>query len=118
MGLWPLMSWLAGPVACLYLGKDIMSGLYSMTMSGIMLAGLYGVLEFTQQLPPYLDVNYPVFHAHPALLELVMLAPLAAPWSYFGKLFAVAGAVFSAWSLVRQMLHSWQQPGEVARQTV
>jgi len=98
--VWPFLPWLCWPVLSLYLRNGaLVSGMMSMLLHGVGLAGIYAVLQFSNQLPAYFDVDYPVLRMHPMLLGAVMRAPPMVPWSSFLKLVWFLGAVRSIWKL-------------------
>ena len=73
--LLPLAPWLAWPVVSIYLRQGLVSGILAMILHGIVLAGVYSMLQFMNQLPPYLDLHYQVLKYHPGLRTLIMRAP-------------------------------------------
>lgn len=103
--LWPLAPWVAGPITSAYLRGGIVSGVVQMVFHVVIFAGLYGVLQFFQQLPPYLDVTYPLLRKQPALLEIVMRAPPVIPWITAAHSIGVLGSVWSAWKVAQTVMH-------------
>jgi len=118
--LLPLAPWLAWPVVSLYLRQGLVSGILAMILHGIVLAGIYTMLQFMNQLPPYLDLQYQVLKHHPGLRSLVMRAPQTVPWSTISKVFGLMGAVHSAWRLLTnlsKMLRSLSQGSSIGQLT-
>mmetsp|Transcript_17137 Transcript_17137/g.36775 ORF Transcript_17137/g.36775 Transcript_17137/m.36775 type:complete len:902 (+) Transcript_17137:99-2804(+) len=114
--LWPLLPWLLWPARCLYLRSGLISGLITMCIHIVGLAGIYMVLQVFHQLPAYLDVDYRILRAHPTLLNIVMRAPPLMPWAFFGQIFGLFGLVGSLWYPVKCLLSLGRQPG--SQQTV
>uniref|UniRef100_A0A7S1L134 Uncharacterized protein n=1 Tax=Alexandrium catenella TaxID=2925 RepID=A0A7S1L134_ALECA len=108
----PLGPWLAWPIGGLYLRDSLVSGVLTLALHVVVLAGLYAVMQFLHQLPPYLDVDYPVLRAHPLLLDLTMRAPPMVPWAAMARTFAGIGAVRSFWKLTKCVLHLRRPAGE------
>jgi len=111
--LWPLAPWVAGPITSAYLRAGIVSGIVQMVFHIVIFAGLYGVLQFLQQLPPYLDVTYPLLRKHPALLEVVMRAPPVIPWITAAHYIGVIGSVWSAWKVLQAVMSILKPRGVV-----
>eukprot|EP00928_Gymnodinium_smaydae_P021454 TRINITY_DN1836_c0_g3_i1.p1 TRINITY_DN1836_c0_g3~~TRINITY_DN1836_c0_g3_i1.p1 ORF type:complete len:1072 (-),score=261.34 TRINITY_DN1836_c0_g3_i1:101-3238(-) len=111
--LWPFVPWLVCPVCSFYLRGGTISGVFTMALHAVVVAGMYVLLQLTHQLPRYLDVNYPVLHHHPWLLGVVMRAPPLVPWGAFAWGFGLLGACRSAWYLFRQLreLAWYRSPG-------
>lgn len=103
--LWPLVPWLAWPFCSLYVRSGAISGLVTMALHIVVLAGLYVVLQFSRQLPPYLDVDYPILRAHPLLLDLVMRAPPLVPWAAVARALGSVGLIRSLWKFFQCL---WQ----------
>lgn len=109
--IWPLVPWLAWPICKFYLRGGVLSGLVSMALHAVLIVGVYAVLQFLNQLPGYLDVDYPVLRKHPFLLDVAMRAPPMVPWGSFGKTMGVAGAARSCWKLLKFMFELGKPPG-------
>lgn len=108
----PLLPWIAWPMLHFYLRNGI-SGLVSMTLHGIILAGIYATLQFFKQLPPYLDIDYEVLRHHPSLVPLAMRIPPQLPWEKIGWLFGFVGLLRTVRMLHRSlsMANHAQVPG-------
>jgi hypothetical protein len=106
--LWPFVPWLAWPLCSFYLqgGGGVFVGMLSMGLHGIVILGVYTVLQLFQQLPTYLNVDYPVLRAHPLLLDLVMRAPPLVPWAALASFVGLVGTAWSAWMLLRLLMQS------------
>jgi len=102
--LWPFVPWLLWPACSFYLRGGTITGLLSLGLHAVALAGIYAVLQMFNQLPAYLDVEYPVLRGHPILLDLAMRAPPMLPWSFIGRLFGLVGALRTSWKLVQSIL--------------
>eukprot|EP00927_Polykrikos_kofoidii_P031978 TRINITY_DN2737_c0_g2_i1.p1 TRINITY_DN2737_c0_g2~~TRINITY_DN2737_c0_g2_i1.p1 ORF type:complete len:997 (-),score=158.26 TRINITY_DN2737_c0_g2_i1:79-3069(-) len=98
--LWPAVPWLAWPLCSFYLRGGAFSGIISMALHAVVLSGIYAVLQLMRQLPPYLDVDYPVLRSHPLLLEIVMRAPPMVPWGGFAQIVGVVGAARTVWKML------------------
>lgn len=99
--LWPFAPWLAWPVCSIYLRSGALSGIFSLALHAVVLAGVYAVLQLFNQLPAYLDVDYPVLRTNPLLLYLAMRAPPMVPWATFARVFGLLGVARSTWKLLR-----------------
>eukprot|EP00930_Biecheleria_cincta_P100308 TRINITY_DN91944_c0_g1_i1.p1 TRINITY_DN91944_c0_g1~~TRINITY_DN91944_c0_g1_i1.p1 ORF type:complete len:874 (-),score=177.57 TRINITY_DN91944_c0_g1_i1:99-2720(-) len=108
----PMLPWIAWPVLHFYLRNGI-TGLVTMALHGIMVAGIYAMLQFFKQLPPYLDVDYQVLRHHPGLVPIAMRIPPQLPWEKIGWFFGCAGLLRTARMLHRslRMAGHAQAPG-------
>jgi len=110
--LWPFAPWLGWPVCNVYLRSgSLVSGIMSIMLHGVVLAGIYTVLQFANQLPPYLNLDYPILRNHPMLLGIVIRAPPMVPWSSLGSLVGILGIVHSVWKLLKCVAHLGRPAG-------
>lgn len=102
--LWPLLPWMAWPLCSFYLQRGLVSGIMSMCIHLVALAGIYVILQFMGRLPAYLDVDYPLLRMHPMLLNLVMNAPPSVPWYSMARFLGLAGACRSAFKTLHLLV--------------
>ena len=97
----PVAPWFAWPIMALYLRQGPLTGLLTMAVHGVVLAGIYSILQFMGRLPFYVDLDYQVLRHHGQLLELLMRYPL--PWDLLGQLLAAVGWLRVLWILLAQI---------------
>ncbi|CAJ1348632.1 unnamed protein product [Effrenium voratum] len=94
--LLPILPWLAWPVINLYIRQGVLQAVLTMMLHGVVLAGVYSILQSLGRLPYYLDLEYPVLQHHSGLQELVLRAPQI-PWAFLASASAFVGWIRVAW---------------------
>lgn len=98
----PVAPWFAWPVMALYIRQGALSGILTMAVHGVVLAGIYSILQFMGRLPFYVDLDYQVLKHHPGLLEFVMKYPQI-PWDLLSQFIAILGWIRVAWIVASQI---------------
>lgn len=98
----PVAPWFAWPVMALYIRQGALSGILTMAVHGVVLAGIYSILQFMGRLPFYVDLDYQVLKHHPGLLEYVMKYPQV-PWDLLSQFVAFLGWLRVVWIIVSQI---------------
>lgn len=98
----PVAPWFAWPVMALYIRQGALSGILTMAVHGVVLAGIYSILQFMGRLPFYVDLDYQVLKHHPGLLEFVMKYPQI-PWDLLSQFIAILGWIRVAWIVASQV---------------
>ncbi|CAK9031067.1 Guanylate-binding protein 1 (GTP-binding protein 1) (GBP-1) (mGBP-1) (mGBP1) (Guanine nucleotide-binding protein 1) (Interferon-gamma-inducible protein MAG-1) (Interferon-induced guanylate-binding protein 1) [Durusdinium trenchii] len=98
----PVAPWFAWPIMALYIRQGVLSGILTMGVHGVVLAGIYSILQFMGRLPFYVDLDYQVLRQHPGLLEWVMRYPQI-PWDLLSQICGILGWIRVAWILGSQM---------------
>lgn len=98
--LWPFVPWLGWPIGSMYLNNGLFKGVTSMIFHSVIVFGVYVLLQTAMIIPPYLNVDYPIFRAHPRLLDLFMLVPPRFPWVLVASALKLFGFAFSAGKLI------------------
>jgi len=108
----PVLPWVFWPVCNYYLSGGSIKGLMSMATHGVLLSGVYAVLQMFRLLPPFLDTDYQVLRAHPILIDLVMGMPPLIPWAYFSWLISCFGLGWSAWKFLQRVFFLTRPAGD------
>eukprot|EP00435_Cladocopium_sp_Y103_P067377 s508_g29.t4 len=98
----PVAPWFAWPIMALYIRQGALSGILTMAVHGVVLAGIYSILQFMGRLPFYVDLDYQVLKHHPGLLEVVMKYPQI-PWDLLSQFIAILGWIRVAWIIASQI---------------
>ena len=98
----PVAPWFAWPIMALYIRQGPLTGLLTMAVHGVVLAGIYSILQFMGRLPFYVDLDYQVLKQHPQLQDLVMRYPQV-PWDLLGQVCAALGWLRLLWILLAQV---------------
>mmetsp|Transcript_49218 Transcript_49218/g.157412 ORF Transcript_49218/g.157412 Transcript_49218/m.157412 type:complete len:804 (-) Transcript_49218:122-2533(-) len=112
----PFAPWLVWPVLHLYI-RERLSGLITLLLHAIGMAGLYVCLQSFGHLPAYFDSDYPVLRSCPRLLEWVLWLPLV-PWARAARLWGVLGAANSAVCFLRALPRLCRPVGDTVGQLV
>eukprot|EP00931_Biecheleriopsis_adriatica_P006561 TRINITY_DN10794_c0_g3_i1.p1 TRINITY_DN10794_c0_g3~~TRINITY_DN10794_c0_g3_i1.p1 ORF type:complete len:967 (-),score=237.48 TRINITY_DN10794_c0_g3_i1:68-2935(-) len=108
--LHPFAPWLAWPVMGTYLRMGgSLPGLFMMCVG---LVGVYGMLQWFNQVPAFLDTDYRVLKHSASLRALVMHAPPRLPWSHLANAFGTAGLLRSGYYFLRSVRDAMRGPGE------
>mmetsp|Transcript_23345 Transcript_23345/g.54289 ORF Transcript_23345/g.54289 Transcript_23345/m.54289 type:complete len:745 (+) Transcript_23345:92-2326(+) len=99
--LMPFLPWMAWPVLSLHMQGRVLGGLFMAALHTVGVMGLYGVLQMAGQLPPYLNIDYPILRGHPLLLDLAMHTPPMVPWGPLIRAFAALGGLWSGLQFLR-----------------
>ena len=99
----PLAPWFAWPIMALYIRQGSLSGILTLAVHGVVLAGIYSIVQLFGRLPVYVDLDYQVLRENPKLLEFVMRYPQI-PWEFLSWACMVLGWIRVAWILGSQIL--------------
>lgn len=109
----PFIPWLAWPLIAFYIRNGVVSGLTSLVAHGVVTVGVYSFLRTLKQVPPYLDVEFPVLRSRPQLLDATMQVLPWMPWAKLGTGFGATGACWCGYKLLRALGDSWRPAGHV-----
>lgn len=108
----PFAPWMAWPMISLYIRTGLFSGLWQLGVHSFLATGAYSLLRMFGQLPPCLDLEFPMLQARPQLLDVVMEVMPWMPWERLTTLLVLLGSCWSVVKFARAIADYWRPAGD------